>query len=66
MTAATPARALGFGSVSRLRAVLDANLVLLECDLQVTVFMAHGNWADSRPSTHLVSITVTVDRSLAG
>ncbi|WP_454561242.1 N-acetylglucosamine-6-phosphate deacetylase [Mycobacterium haemophilum] len=44
MTAATPAHALGFDSVGRLRAGLDANLVVLDRDLQVTAVMVHGTW----------------------
>lgn len=44
MTSATPARALGFDSVGNLRAGLDANLVVLDRDIQVTAVMVHGNW----------------------
>jgi N-acetylglucosamine-6-phosphate deacetylase len=44
MTSATPARALGLDRVGRLRAGLDANLVVLDQDLQVTAVMANGEW----------------------
>ena len=44
MTSATPARVLGLDSVGRLRAGLDANLVVLDQDLQVTAVMANGEW----------------------
>jgi N-acetylglucosamine-6-phosphate deacetylase len=44
MTSATPARVLGLHSVGRLRAGLDANLVVLDQDLQVTAVMADGDW----------------------
>lgn len=66
MTAAAPARALGFDSVDSLRADLYFNLVVLEHDLQITSVMAHGNWADSRPGPHLASVTVTGDRVISG
>ncbi|WP_373424944.1 N-acetylglucosamine-6-phosphate deacetylase, partial [Mycobacterium simiae] len=44
MTSATPARALGLARVGDLRAGLDANLVVLDRDLQVTAVMVHGDW----------------------
>ncbi len=44
MTAATPARALGLQQVGRLRAGSEANLVVLDRDLQVTTVMARGSW----------------------
>ena len=48
MTSATPARALGLDNVGSLRAGADANLVVLDKDLQITGVMADGEWqADS-------------------
>ena len=44
MTAATPARALGLDGVGHLRPGYDANLVVLDRDLQVTAVMVHGGW----------------------
>jgi N-acetylglucosamine-6-phosphate deacetylase len=44
MTATTPARALGLDNVGSLRAGADANLVVLDQDLQVTAVMADGEW----------------------
>jgi N-acetylglucosamine-6-phosphate deacetylase len=44
MTSATPARALGLDRVGDLRAGYDANLVVLDCDLQVAEVMVHGGW----------------------
>jgi N-acetylglucosamine-6-phosphate deacetylase len=44
MTATTPARALGLDSIGSLRAGADANLVVLERDLQVTRVMVGGEW----------------------
>jgi len=44
MTATTPARALGLGGVGSLCAGLDADLVVLGCDLQVTAVMGKGEW----------------------
>jgi N-acetylglucosamine-6-phosphate deacetylase len=44
MTATTPARALGLERVGDLRAGYDANLVVLDSDLQVTAVMAGGDW----------------------
>ena len=44
VTSATPARALGLKQVGSLRAGYDANLVVLERDLQVRAVMAHGSW----------------------
>jgi N-acetylglucosamine-6-phosphate deacetylase len=43
-TSATPARALGLDRVGNLRARYDANLVVLDRDLQVTAVMANGDW----------------------
>jgi N-acetylglucosamine-6-phosphate deacetylase len=44
MTSTTPARALGLGNVGSLRPQADANLVVLDGDLQVTGVMAGGDW----------------------
>ena len=44
MTSATPARALGLGRVGVLRAGYDANLVVLDRDLQVSAVMVRGGW----------------------
>ena len=44
MTSATPARALGLERVGGLRAGYDANLVVLDRDLQVTAVMVQGGW----------------------
>jgi N-acetylglucosamine-6-phosphate deacetylase len=44
MTSATPARALGLDGVGELRPGYDANLVVLDRDLQVTAVMVHGGW----------------------
>ena len=44
MTSATPARALGFDQVGSLRPGYDANLVVLDHDLQVKSVMVHGDW----------------------
>jgi N-acetylglucosamine-6-phosphate deacetylase len=44
MTSATPARALGLDRVGELRAGYDADLVVLDRDLQVTRVMAGGAW----------------------
>lgn len=44
MTSATPAQALGFDRVGRLRAGYDANLVVLDRDLQVRAVMRNGAW----------------------
>ena len=43
-TAATPARALGMGRVGSLQPGYDANLVVLDRDLQVSAVMADGDW----------------------
>jgi N-acetylglucosamine-6-phosphate deacetylase len=48
MTSTTPARALGLDRVGCLRAGADANLVVLDRDLQVTRVMADGEWHASR------------------
>ncbi len=44
VTSATPARVLGLGRVGSLRTGYDANLVVLDHDLQVTAVMANGEW----------------------
>jgi N-acetylglucosamine-6-phosphate deacetylase len=44
MTAATPARALGLKRVGRLQQGYDANLVVLDRDLQVGAVMVRGGW----------------------
>ena len=44
MTSATPARALGLKRVGRLRQGDDANLVVLDRDLQVRAVMVRGGW----------------------
>jgi N-acetylglucosamine-6-phosphate deacetylase len=44
MTSTTPARALGLDRVGMLRTGADANLVVLDRDLQVTRVMADGEW----------------------
>jgi len=44
MTATTPARTLGLERVGHLHAGYDANLVVLEPDLQVASVMAGGDW----------------------
>lgn len=44
MTSATPARALGLARVGNLRVGFDADLVVLDRDLQVTAVMVHGDW----------------------
>jgi N-acetylglucosamine-6-phosphate deacetylase len=44
MTSATPARALGLDRVGHLRPGYDANLVVLNRELQVTAVMVHGGW----------------------
>jgi len=44
MTSATPARALGLERVGRLRPGYDANLVVLDRDLQVAAVMVRGDW----------------------
>jgi N-acetylglucosamine-6-phosphate deacetylase len=44
MTSATPARALGLERVGSLRAGYDANLVVLNRDLQVRAVMVQGDW----------------------
>ena len=48
MTSATPATALGLDRVGSLRAGADANLVVLDRDLQVTGVMANGDWQTNR------------------
>jgi N-acetylglucosamine-6-phosphate deacetylase len=44
MTSATPARVLGFDHVGSLRTGMDANLVVLGRDLQVSAVMVNGDW----------------------
>ena len=44
MTSATPARALGLEQVGVLRTGYDANLVVLDRDLQVSAVMVRGGW----------------------
>ncbi|WP_445161845.1 N-acetylglucosamine-6-phosphate deacetylase [Mycobacterium sp. Dal123C01] len=44
MTSATPARALGLDQVGVLRAGYNANLVVLDRDLQVSAVMVRGGW----------------------
>ncbi|QUR66553.1 N-acetylglucosamine-6-phosphate deacetylase [Mycobacterium spongiae] len=44
MTSTNPARALGLDRVGQLATGYDANLVVLEPDLQVTAVMANGDW----------------------
>ncbi|OBA62804.1 N-acetylglucosamine-6-phosphate deacetylase [Mycobacterium sp. 1100029.7] len=44
MTSATPARALGLEQVGALRDGYDANLVVLDADLNVTAVMVRGDW----------------------
>jgi N-acetylglucosamine-6-phosphate deacetylase len=44
MTSTTPARALGLDSVGSLRVGADANLVVLNRDLDVSAVMARGDW----------------------
>ena len=47
MTATTPARALGLSEVGS-RPGLNANLVVLDQDLQVNAVMAGGEWQPER------------------
>jgi N-acetylglucosamine-6-phosphate deacetylase len=44
VTSATPARALRLDGVGNLRPGYDANLVVLDRDLQVIAVMVHGGW----------------------
>jgi N-acetylglucosamine-6-phosphate deacetylase len=44
MTSATPARTLGLERVGSLRAGYDADLVVLDRDLQVSAVMVRGDW----------------------
>jgi N-acetylglucosamine-6-phosphate deacetylase len=48
MTSATPARTLGLGRVGNLQPGYDANLVVLDHDLQVRAVMANGAWVQLR------------------
>jgi N-acetylglucosamine-6-phosphate deacetylase len=52
MTSKTPARALRLDHVGALRAGLDANLIVLDRDLQIIAVMSGGDWlADSHLDT---------------
>jgi N-acetylglucosamine-6-phosphate deacetylase len=51
MTSATPARSLGFEHVGSLRPGFDANLVVLNRDLQVIDVMAGGEWVTAAPGS---------------
>jgi N-acetylglucosamine-6-phosphate deacetylase len=44
MTSATPARTLGLAQVGGLRPGYDADLVVLDRDLQITAVMVRGDW----------------------
>jgi N-acetylglucosamine-6-phosphate deacetylase len=44
MTSTTPARAVGLPDVGYLRVGAQADLVVLERDLQISAVMAHGSW----------------------
>jgi N-acetylglucosamine-6-phosphate deacetylase len=48
MTSMTPARALGLDNVGSLRVGAEADLVVLDRDLQVTAVMADGEWQAER------------------
>jgi N-acetylglucosamine-6-phosphate deacetylase len=48
MTSTTPARALGLDRIGSLRVGGEADLVVLERDLQVSAVMAHGSWLTDR------------------
>jgi N-acetylglucosamine-6-phosphate deacetylase len=48
MTSTTPARALGLDNIGSLRPGADANLVVLDGNLQVTGVMADGEWLAER------------------
>ena len=48
LTSTTPARALGLDSVGSLRAGAEANLVVLNHDLEVSAVMAGGSWLAER------------------
>jgi len=54
MTSATPARALGLDRVGSLRPGYDANLVVLDHDLQVAAVMVDGDWRTGLDSAALV------------
>lgn len=47
VTSTTPARALGLDGVGNLQTGYDANLVVLDDDLQVRAVMANGEWQTS-------------------
>jgi N-acetylglucosamine-6-phosphate deacetylase len=49
MTSTTPAQTLGLGHIGNLRASMNADLVVLDPDLQVVRVMANGEW---QPLTH--------------
>ena len=49
MTSTTPARALGLGSVGDLRVGFDADLVVLDANLQVSAVMSKGDWQPTPP-----------------
>jgi N-acetylglucosamine-6-phosphate deacetylase len=44
MTSTTPARVLGLAGVGSLRVGDRADLVVLDCGLQISAVMAHGSW----------------------
>jgi N-acetylglucosamine-6-phosphate deacetylase len=44
MTSTTPARAVGLTDVGNLRVGAQADLVVLDSDLQISAVMAHGSW----------------------
>jgi N-acetylglucosamine-6-phosphate deacetylase len=44
LTSTTPVRALGMHGLGSLRAGAEANLVVLERNLQVSAVMARGSW----------------------
>jgi N-acetylglucosamine-6-phosphate deacetylase len=48
LTSTTPARALGLPGVGSVRAGAEANLVVLDQNLQVSAVMAHGEWLTDR------------------
>jgi N-acetylglucosamine-6-phosphate deacetylase len=48
MTSTTPARAVGLTDVGYLRVGGEANLVVLDSELQISAVMAHGSWLSDR------------------
>ena len=54
MTSATPARALGLNHVGSLRPGYNANLVVLDHDLQVAAVMVDGDWRTGLDSAAFV------------